>query len=264
MTSLAGQDTSLTNYRSTDREKLRTDDLLNLITHTQDRGNTVVDIGARDGYFSQLFTNIFSSVTALDLEKPSISDQNIACVQGDITNLSCEDNSFDFVFCAEVLEHIPSHLLQQACLELSRICKKFMLIGVPYKQDLRVARTTCSNCFQENPPWGHVNSFDLDRLLNLFPELTASEISFVGKTKNRTNFLSAQLMNLAGNPYGTYTQDETCIHCGLNLGEPATRNFLQKISTKTATIITNLQLPLTTEHANWVHVLFRKEKSSLE
>jgi len=133
----------LTEYRASTAENRRTEDLIRLIPN---KGDTVLDVGARDGHFSRILTDYFESVTALDLEKPTISGERIHPVAGDVTNLQFSNNSFDLVFCAEVLEHIPQHLLKNACNELSRVTKDFLLIGVPYKQDTRVGRTTCYSC----------------------------------------------------------------------------------------------------------------------
>lgn len=223
----------LTQYRESALEQSRTKDLMRLINLIP-KGKDVLDIGARDGHFSVLLTENFETVTALDLEKPTISHENINCVAGDITQLSFNDNSFDLVFCAEVLEHIPFPLLQKACLELSRISKSYVLIGVPFKQDIRVGRTTCYSCGKQNPPWGHVNSFDQEKLESLFPAYDLHEVSFVGENHEQTNFISTFLMDLAGNPYGTYDQEEACIHCGQQLKKPPERSLLQKAYTKMA------------------------------
>lgn len=248
----------LTDYRESDAEQKRTDGLMKIVKRVSDRGETVLDIGARDGYFSKILTNYFERVSALDLVKPTFSHQNILCVQGDITDLNYNDNSFDFVFCAEVLEHIPSHLVERACSELSRVTKKYLLIGVPYKQDIRFGRTTCYSCGGKNPPWGHVNSFDRQSLINLFPIFNVESISYVGENIDKTNPISAFLMDLAGNPYGTYRQDEGCIYCGENLKSPPERTFIQKIFTRTACYIRDFQLIFQRAHPNWIHILFRK------
>ncbi|MDD5036233.1 MAG: class I SAM-dependent methyltransferase, partial [Methylococcaceae bacterium] len=200
----------------------------------------------------------YENVTALDLEKPSIVHKNIQCVQGDITNLEFDDDSFGLVFCAEVLEHIPTRLLDQACSELSRVSKEYLLIGVPYNQDIRVGRTTCYTCGKKNPPWGHVNSFDEKRLASLFPKFEICEISFVCDNVSRTNAVSAMLMDFAGNPYGTYIQEEPCIHCNNRLIPPPERNILQKISTKLAFFVDKIQRPFLRKQGNWIHVLYKK------
>ena len=219
---------------------------------------SALDIGARDGHFSKLLTGKFQFVTALDLDMPSISHPNIKCVKGNIAKLQFDDNSFDCVFCAEVIEHIPAKSLSQACSELSRVCKKYLIIGVPYKQDIRVGRTTCYSCGKKNPPWGHINTFDINKLKNLFPLLDVEKISYVGDTNISTNFISTFLMDLAGNPYGTYEQDEQCIYCSQKLMPPSGRNILQKILTKVAIYIEHFQKPFVVAHPQWIHILFKK------
>ena len=48
-------------------------------------------------------------------------------VAGDVTNLDFPDRSFDCVFCAEVLEHIPVNLLEVACRELTRVTNEYLV-----------------------------------------------------------------------------------------------------------------------------------------
>lgn len=246
----------LADYRSTASEKDRIADLLAMIPP---RGGTALDVGARDGFISKLLVNHFSKVVALDLTQPDIDHDRVTCVQGDITGLEFVNGSFDLVFCAEVLEHIPTHLLGTACQELARVSKDYLLIGVPYKQDIRLGRTTCASCGKYNPPWGHVNRFDEKSLTKLFPGLRVVKQSFVGVESAQTNGLSCALMDLAGNPYGTYVQDEPCIHCGGKIGEPRERSLWQKVLTKVAFIALGLQKPFLKPHANWIHLLLQKQ-----
>lgn len=147
----------LTEYRNNAAEKARVGDLISLLPES---GESVLDIGARDGFISRLLTIHFSKVIALDLEMPTIDHERIQCVKGDITDLHFPDAAFNLVFCAEVLEHIPPQLLAIACREMARVSKSHVLVGVPYKQDIRVGRTTCGACGKISPPWGPVNRFD--------------------------------------------------------------------------------------------------------
>lgn len=245
----------LKRYRESDSERERTGSLKQLLPHS---GQSALDVGARDGHFSRILAERFSIVTALDLEKPAIDHPSIQCVKGDVTRLEFDDNSYDLVFCTEVLEHIPTRSLENACLELSRVSKHHLIIGVPYKQDIRVGRTTCYSCGGKNPPWGHVNTFDENQLQNLFPTFTADKISFTGQTDASTNLLSAFFMDLAGNPYGTYDQEEGCIHCGARLKRPPKRNLLKKIFTVIALGVTKIQKPFMKPRKCWIHVLFEK------
>lgn len=251
----------LRQYRESESEKKRTEDLLRLIRPISSSGTSVLDVGARDGHFSLLLTEFYDEVTALDLEVPCIAHKKVTCVQGDITNLTLPSRSFDLVFCTEVLEHIPPHLLAKACTELDRVSKEYVLIGVPYKQDTRVGRTTCYSCGRPNPPWGHVNRFTESKLQSLFPSFDMAEFSFVGENNAHTNFLSSKFMDWAGNPYGTYDQEEGCIHCGASIRSPEERTFLQKVITRAAFALNGFQKPFCRAHPSWIHILFKRKSS---
>ncbi len=241
----------ISQYRSSGPEQQRTADLLRLMP---EHGRHALDIGARDGHFSRLMAERFDRVTALDLSRPDIVHPRIDCVQGDATALQFADGCFDFVFCAEVLEHIPSPGLEQACREIERVASRQILIGVPYRQDLRVGRTTCYHCGRPNPPWGHVNRFDEARLATLFPGCRVETRSFVGSNRESTNWLSTALMDYAGNPWGSYTQEEPCIHCGSALKPLPPRTPAQKLATRLAFWTRQLTERFTPAHGNWLHL----------
>jgi hypothetical protein len=245
----------LTEYRATPAEQQRTADLLRL---TPSSGRHALDIGARDGHFSMLMVDRFNKVVALDLTKPNIAHPRIECIEGNAAKMPFSDRSFDFVFCAEVLEHVPTANLSNVCREIERVACDKILIGVPYKQDIRVGRTTCHSCGNVNPPWGHVNSFDEKRLAELFGLCTIETSTFVGESSSRTNSLSAALMDFAGNPYGTYDQDEVCIHCGEKLLAPPQRSLAQLVATKLAFWSRKASELRTKPHGNWLHTLLRK------
>jgi len=244
-------------YRDTPQEQERISDFMNIIPKGHD---SVLDVGARDGYLSRLLTEHFASVTALDLKKPSIAHDRITCVAGDVTRLELASDSFDVVLCAEVLEHIPGKGLEQACRELSRVAKSHVVIGVPFRQDTRLGRTTCQSCGRSNPPWGHVNVFDERRLTELFLPLRKVGVTFVGSSRSRTNALSSWLMDVAGNPWGTYDQEEVCIHCGQEIGRPAERNLTQKLWSKLAFSLNAAQSRFISARPNWIHMVFDKHR----
>lgn len=239
-------------YRASAGEKERTDDLLRLMPSS---GKIALDVGARDGHFSRLLAARFEKVIALDLYAPKIMHPGVFCVQGNAAKLSFADRSIDFILCAEVLEHIPPNLLPLACKELERVCRGKMLIGVPYRQDLRVGRLTCSHCGQINPAWGHVNWFDEEAVAHMFAQSSVESISYVGHTREQTNALSTVLMDLAGNPYGSYTQDEPCIHCGMKFAPPPPRSLVKKILTRFAFLTRHFTRPFKEERAKWMHVI---------
>lgn len=241
-------------YRSTEQEQARTADLIRLIPVGR---RSILDIGARDGFFSAILTKHFSEVTALDLEKPPFTIPGVTTVAGDATRLQFPDDSFDCVFCAEVLEHIPD--AATACREIVRVARHEIIIGVPFRQDTRIGRTTCRGCGKTNPPWGHVNSFTEERLVALLAGARVKTRSFVGENREATNALSTWLLDLAGNPWGTYEQDEPCVHCGARLQPPGERSLWQKVASAAGVRLTALQNRFTQPHGNWIHLLLEKE-----
>jgi len=236
-------------------ERARTKDLLRLLP----RGYTsVLDAGARDGYYSRLLVDYFRSVTALDINFPLKSRWRV-WVQADLTTLPFSDNCFDVIFCTEVLEHVSA--VQKACREIARVAKHAVVIGVPYRQDTRIGKTTCNHCWKTNPPWGHVNSFDEQDLRELFPTMRAVELSLVGSSQERTNALAVALMDAAGNPWGTYDQLEQCVHCGSKLSPPVSRSFMLRLSGASAFMLNKVQSRFATPRAGWIHMVFQKNES---
>ena len=243
----------LSAYRASSAEQARIRDLFKLIP---EHGERALDVGARDGYMAKLLADRYQEVVALDLEQPKIDHPRVRAVKGDAARLGFPDRFFDVVLCAEVLEHIPPDTLPEVCRQICRVSRGIVVIGVPYRQDLRCGRTTCSSCGWKNPPWGHVNSFDESRLRSLFPQARVDSIGFVGTTRAQTNSMSTALLDFAGNPYGTWDQEEACVRCGASIGKPRERNLLQKVATRLAMKINDVQSSFTRPRANWIHVVF--------
>jgi hypothetical protein len=243
-------------YHESAREQARIADLMGLVPAPL---GAVLDVGSRLGYITRQLADCAGSVTALDLERPQFDDPRVACVQGDATALHYADGSFDLVMCAEVLEHIPSPALEKACAEMARVSRRWVLIGVPYRQDTRLWRTTCHACGGVSPPWAHVSRFDEARLAALFPGMRTERQSLVGTAEPGTNAFSAWLMNHAGNPFGTYIQDEGCVHCGAQLVAPPPRTLRQRVLAKAALAIRAAANLGRSPHANWIHLLLNKK-----
>ncbi len=240
-------------------QELRIKNILDLVKSiSNERLEKVIDVGAQDAFISKKIADLLNKkVIALDINKPDIKERNIIPMKGNILDLKFSEDYFDLVICTEVLEHIQPEFLKKACNELKRITKKYLLIGVPYKQDLRLGRTFCKNCGKRNPPWGHVNSFDEYKLIELFNNMHIERISFVGKTKEATNFISTFLLDLAKNPYGTYNQKEPCIFCGAKLEKPSI-NLFHRICVKIAYALKEIQQLFVKEKPIWIHILFKK------
>jgi SAM-dependent methyltransferase len=238
---------------NTTLEQERTADLMRLVPKGY---HSVLDAGARDGYYSLQLTQYFDSVIALDLTKPKVQHERVSCVAGDLTGLPYPDGSFDVVFCTEVLEHIPA--LEKAVGEIKRVAKHCIVIGVPYKQDIRIGRANCVKCGKISPPWGHVNVFDEHRLEKLFQPFRVTQQALTGLDPEKTNAVATWFSDLGRNPYGMYGAEQRCLHCGSSLDTLPPRAFIHKVSGAIGVRLMKAQSALSKPHANWIHVVFER------
>ena len=95
-------------------------------------------------------------------------------------------------------------------------------------------------------------------LERLFPDLSVEATAFVGESRNRTNPLSAALNDWAGNPWGTYGQEEACVACGAEIVRPPTRSPMQRAASKVAHLLNGVQRPFLKPRPTWIHVLFSR------
>lgn len=244
----------MSGFREAPDEQARIASLLGLLPP----GGRVLEIGARDGYITRLLADRYEEVVALDLTEPTIEAPRVHCVAGDVRSLDFPAEHFDVVLCSEVLEHIPPQDLAQACRELARVTKSHVVIGVPFEQDLRVARTRCAHCGAINPPYGHVNSFDRRRLESLFAPLLAARVEHVASTREGTNAVSDLLMRVAGYPWGSYDQEEPCIACGGSIGPAPRRSGVAKILSALAVRLDRVLATTRPAKPKWLHVVFAK------
>ena len=240
--------------RDDPEERLRARDLLRLMP---DQGRVALDIGAGDGFFSLVLAQRFERVISLDLVRPKLEHPRIDTVQGDAALLQFADKSFDFVLCTGVLQQIERARLAQVGRELQRVCAGSLLVGVPYREDLRIGRTTCTQCNSHNPPHGHVNAFGPRRLASLFAPGSLVETSLVGQRRARTNSLARCLFDFAGNPGGTYGQAERCIHCGNRIVAPPPRTPAQRLLTRLGAWAHSATAWAAPPRARWLHMLLQ-------
>lgn len=217
---------------------------------------TVLEIGARHGAVTRRLAEVSDEVTALDLQKPSFEIDRVTPMQGDVQRLRFPDDRFDCVVCTEVLEHVPD--VAAAAREIARVTRSHMLIGVPYRQDTRVGRTTCVQCGKTNPPYGHINSFDEIKMERLFAGARVVSIEYVSENRERTNALSTWLQDIAGNPYGTYDQEESCIYCSRKLERPKRGSFIPRLAGAVGLTLYGMQYKYNEPRPTWMLMLLQK------
>lgn len=66
-------------------------------------------------------------LTTLDTNKELQPD-----IVGNVLNLPLNDNSFEVILCAEVLEHLPFEEFARALKELRRVAKRYVVLSLPH------------------------------------------------------------------------------------------------------------------------------------
>jgi hypothetical protein len=184
--------------------------------------NSVLDVGTGLG---EIINELPSAlrVVGLDISRMALQKVERSKTIGTIVSLPFPQNSFDLVMCLEVLEHLPEHAFKDAIMELQRISRSWLLIGVPYKENLFTRTSRCPACYSLFHADTHFRSFPSVRQISaLFPDFELQTHLLVGPTARRKTRLGQWLNHKAGLfvPWENYF---ICPVCG-NQDPPSQRN----------------------------------------
>ena len=166
--------------------------------------NTLADIGCGNGVF----------LNHLKIEKPNIdsigidrSERALSYVNAkkkiaDINDLPFGESEFDCVTCLQVMEHLPTTIYKKSLEELCRISKKYVIISVPYNENLEEGYTKCPQCltlFNSDLHFRKYLKSDIESLLTEFNfkclryETMGESENFLGHAKFLKTFYPNQL-----------------------------------------------------------------------
>lgn len=131
---------------------------------------SVLDVGCGNGVFANSLAAARSSieVTATDRSQAALQFVNTSKFESDITSLPAPDRSFDCVTCLQVIEHLPHHTYELALAQLARVARKYIIIGVPYQENLLRDFTQCPHCKSAFNLNLHFRSYDTQAIRSLF------------------------------------------------------------------------------------------------
>lgn len=104
------------------------------------KGGSILDVGSNRGQFPNMLAESkqFQRVVSIDLKKKPqflhLHSGAIEYLEMSVAELGFADKSFDVVTCFEVLEHLDPDVLLAGLRELRRVCKRQLLISVPYAE----------------------------------------------------------------------------------------------------------------------------------
>jgi ubiquinone/menaquinone biosynthesis C-methylase UbiE len=104
------------------------------------KNKKVLDIACGEGYGTNLLAAYAESITGVDIDRRTIEKaikkytvKNIIFKEGSVSNIPCEDSSFDIVISFETIEHTDEH--DQFLTEVKRVLKPdgLFIISTPDK-----------------------------------------------------------------------------------------------------------------------------------
>ena len=141
--------------------------------------DSILDIGCGNGLITNdLFMKY--NVFALDRSQSALQYVDAPKVNAEANFLPIKSKSIDLVFSSELLEHLNDTILREAINEVQRTAKHYILISVPNQEMLEKNTLKCPECDTIFNVSYHFQTFDSNRLKNLFSEFTCTEIHEVG------------------------------------------------------------------------------------
>jgi len=211
---------------------------------------SVLDVGCGDGTLLRSIdwaigkVGVDISYTALSL----VTSGGRVLASSDI--LPFCDKEFDLVMSTEVLEHLPDEVFEASCGEIQRIARRYVLISVPFHEDLARKQARCLRCGHVYHIHLHLRSFDLLGLERIFPAYRLKEYRFSGsREKTYPSWLVAIRRN-----YGhrwEWDKAALCPQCGHNEGQPPRRSVISAVTSLAGMVLGK-------SYPKWIAALYER------
>jgi SAM-dependent methyltransferase len=132
---------------------------------------TALDVGCGDGKLTELIISATKCpIIGLDFSEEALSRCTFKTIQGDATNLPFNDGELDLVLTTDMLEHLPHDMEEIVWSQLFRVAKKWVLVAVPFREELLEATTKCHHCGHQYHVNWHMRSYDWPGLVSRCPD----------------------------------------------------------------------------------------------
>lgn len=105
---------------------------------------TVLDIGCGNG----IVTNMINKEFVLGMDFAIIPLKNVKknAICASINSIPLKEHKFNLIIMTEVLEHLSDQIYIKAIQEINRIKAKYLLITVPFEENLEADQCKCGSC----------------------------------------------------------------------------------------------------------------------
>lgn len=134
---------------------------------------SILDVGCGNGVFGHRLQEVRRNIQIMGVDRSNSALKHVAFDSqiASIDDLPFEEESFDAVSCLQVIEHIRNASYGRSLKELARVSRKFIVIGVPFEENLARETTTCPQCLTVFNIDFHLRSYDLPAVRDMFSEL---------------------------------------------------------------------------------------------
>jgi SAM-dependent methyltransferase len=174
----------------------------------------MLDVGCGDG----AITNALGEkrkVVGLDFSEVALRHLTVEGVLGSADHIPFPDRSFDLVLSSQLLEHLDQDTYERSLAELRRVASRYLLVSVPYREDLRFRQVRCPRCGWHGHVWGHKRRFTAESLVADLRGFEAVDVRIFGalETPPWPQWLLWPLQNLLHSFYTPTGQSPFCERC---------------------------------------------------
>jgi SAM-dependent methyltransferase len=177
--------------------------------------SSALDAGCGDGKLTQvLASSTNTAIVGLDSSAEALARLALPHVLGDITAIPFSDASFDLAISTDTLEHLPDDIHDKAWAELFRVASRYVLVAVPFREELLDGTACCSACGQTYHVNWHQRRYDFADIHSRAPMGWRIEASIISGEKwssllpTETRFRRLVLNQWSG------WENALCPHCG--------------------------------------------------
>lgn len=141
-----------------------------------DEAKTVLDIGCGNG----IVTNMINKEFVLGMDFAIIPLKNVkkSAICASINSIPLKENKFNLIIMTEVLEHLSDQIYIKAIHEINRLKAKYLLITVPFKENLDADQCKCVSCGFIFNASHHYRRFSEEWYVEKFPDYNVQFVKY--------------------------------------------------------------------------------------
>jgi SAM-dependent methyltransferase len=179
---------------------------------------TLLDVGCGDGTITNLLAADLD-VTGVDISAKALEHVKAPTRVGSAEEVPFQDDSFDVVLLAEVIEHLTPEQCRRAIAEAERVARSTVIVTVPNRENLAASQVRCPSCGERFSPWRHCQSFTPEKRRGLAQRFDVAEVAEIGPPTPYPTALDGFLMRLKYR--GRLRFPAVCPACGLAAEKPS-------------------------------------------